>query len=244
MADYKLVTRKEVEEVLSAERGWRKSAVKAGEYVYDWPVKRWPGVVIRVYTSVDKETDTSRGVGRDAIRVCVVDIPNSRGVLKARRVHRTLNWRTNLRKRVEGMLRHVDDVMSKRESRGEWSAPAAPASEAAAAFPRKCGQCHGTGRYVRPTEQGGFVDLGNCYACAGKGFQTEEDAHRNASYWSHRAAAAIQADLHLYGREPGSDDDREDGCLDPEDIPLVDDMDFTPDEVARAANGVELDEWN
>lgn len=41
-----------------------------------------------------------------------------------------------------------------------------------------CGKCNGTGKYVFP--DGGW---GRCYACAGKGEQTHEDAIRCSIYW-------------------------------------------------------------
>jgi len=45
----------------------------------------------------------------------------------------------------------------------------------------KCHKCHGSGRYG---------DLGKCFACLGKGYQTERDTVREKNYWARRERSA------------------------------------------------------
>jgi len=61
-------------------------------------------IVIRVYTSIQKNTSIGRRNGGDAIRVCAVNTKTDRGLVKSRRVHRTQGWRDNLKSRVMDTL--------------------------------------------------------------------------------------------------------------------------------------------
>lgn len=61
----------------------------------------------------------------------------------------------------------------------------------------KCSKCDGSGIYYGHgrVENGVFIgNIGECYACKGKGFQTPEDQRRNWGYWKHNA-------VRLYGTE-------------------------------------------
>jgi hypothetical protein len=66
---------------------------------------RGTSVFIRVYSSIVGQQ--SREVGKDAIRVCIIaEVPTKEykrvvGIQSFTRVHRTANWRDNLRKRVQ-----------------------------------------------------------------------------------------------------------------------------------------------
>jgi hypothetical protein len=87
-------------ELLRPDKGWVEVEEHAKEYVFDFPLTSRPGVVIRVYTSIDKRTAEARRCGGDAIRVCAVNTRTNRGLVKSRRVHRTQGWRDNLKSRV------------------------------------------------------------------------------------------------------------------------------------------------
>ena len=98
-ATYQQIELADVQDVLKAAKGW-KPYNSHKEYVYDWAVPSLNGVVIRVYTSVSKLNGQGRRCGGDAIRVCAVNTLTNRGLVKSRRVHRTQNWRDNLKSRV------------------------------------------------------------------------------------------------------------------------------------------------
>lgn len=78
-ATYTPVSLGDIQDVLKAENGWIENALaKVDERVFDWPIPGYPSVVARVYSSGDKRTGMSRKSGRDAIRVCAVDLEADR----------------------------------------------------------------------------------------------------------------------------------------------------------------------
>lgn len=95
-------------ELLSPDKGWRNGPHRK-EYVFDWGFKRYPGIVIRVYTSIDRNSGIARGLGNDAIRVCAVDTNANKGLVKAARVLRVTNWRVNLKNRIWEVMNTVRD---------------------------------------------------------------------------------------------------------------------------------------
>jgi hypothetical protein len=96
-ATYTPISWSELREVLKADKWSEVDGYR--ERVLDFPIKD-TGCVVRVYTSIAKHNDSSRGKGKDAIRVCAVNLKTQRGMVKSRRVHRTQNWRDNLKKRI------------------------------------------------------------------------------------------------------------------------------------------------
>jgi len=73
------------------------------EYVYEKMINENPKIVIKVYTSISKNNDSSRDKGQDAIRVCAVDLTNRRGWIKTVRVLRVNGWRNNLLKAISSV---------------------------------------------------------------------------------------------------------------------------------------------
>lgn len=71
---------------------------KSGEYVFQKYIDRnGKEYTLRLYTGVDKHTDTSRDCGEDAIRLVVL----CEGTLYGEgRVNRTTNWQANMKKRI------------------------------------------------------------------------------------------------------------------------------------------------
>lgn len=105
------ITLADIDNFLQASKGWRVHVPtwKCKEHVRDFALSARPGVVVRVYSSIDIATGVSRPVGGDAIRVCAVDTVRDRGIVATRRVHRVANWRENLRERVLEVLREAHD---------------------------------------------------------------------------------------------------------------------------------------
>ena len=104
-ATYTLVTLDQMQDVLKADKGWKVIDCSGKEHVFEWNVPSRNGIVIRVYTSIHKDTSVGRRKGGDAIRVCAVNTIKDRGLVKSRRVHRTQGWRDNLRSRVMDTLK-------------------------------------------------------------------------------------------------------------------------------------------
>ena len=103
MATYTNVTIEQMREMLRSDKGWKESTGDGSQYntkeqVFSCPLKRYPFILLRVYTGI--VDGQSRAVGQDAIRVCAVNLKTQRGFVKAKRVHRVEGWRDNLKKRV------------------------------------------------------------------------------------------------------------------------------------------------
>tara|TARA_Y100000310_G_scaffold134821_2_gene133732 strand:- start:408 stop:755 length:348 start_codon:yes stop_codon:yes gene_type:complete len=99
---YVEITLEEIKEILRPEKGW-VPVDGFREHVFQWPLPRWPWIVIKVYTSIRKDSATGRSKGSDAIRVCCVDTKRDVGVIgknRLKRVHRVEGWRDNLKDRL------------------------------------------------------------------------------------------------------------------------------------------------
>lgn len=112
---------------LNPDKGWQPVEVERSlEHVFDFPVSKYPGVVIRVYSSIRKATAVGRRKGSDAIRVCAVDTASKKGLVKATRVHRVEGWRENLKARVMYVIQETYKVMAQKEAAGYWKRPVPP----------------------------------------------------------------------------------------------------------------------
>ena len=100
MGTYVEVKLEEFDALLKKEKGWERN-VTGNEYVYDYKMKEFPHLMIKVLTSIKVDTTKARKAGHDAIRVFVVVIDKdgkiTRGYAKQIRVNRTMNWRDNVR---------------------------------------------------------------------------------------------------------------------------------------------------
>lgn len=65
------------------------------EYVFEYKLPK-SNVVVKVYSSIHRETGDARRCGGDAIRVCAVDIVKKIGWIKSTRVFRVEGWKKNL----------------------------------------------------------------------------------------------------------------------------------------------------
>jgi hypothetical protein len=66
------------------------------EYVFDYIINNDPTIVIRIFSSIHKQSNINRDRGYDAIRVCAVDTTNKQGYIKSIKVLRVQGWRHNL----------------------------------------------------------------------------------------------------------------------------------------------------
>lgn len=225
-ATYQTISKTQMKEALSAmapaltahSKGWKLSTKPCKELVYDLPLTAFPGVVVRVYTSIDRASGMSRPSGGDAIRVCAVDLSHrndkgvkvGRGVIKTKRVHRTQNWTKNLTKRIVATVKHGLEVMAKREAKGEYQR--VDTVSIAASTKVTCTHCGGTGVYKWGASVNGVMThSGPCYQCEGKGYQTDADQRRNWGYQNYAIGQAFAAMT-----KP----------LDPEDIPEAEDGEY------------------
>lgn len=96
---YTIVTLQEIETVLKAEKGWRKTESRK-ETVFVFPLTTRPHIIIKVYSSISTNQTNCRDKGTDAIRVCAVDTQKNIGWVKARKVLRVEGWKNNLKNAV------------------------------------------------------------------------------------------------------------------------------------------------
>jgi len=65
---------------------------------------------IRIYSSIDIRTNDSRDIGKDAIRCVLVDNKSKKPVSKAKRTHRTENWRDRLKEKIDTLREQINDI--------------------------------------------------------------------------------------------------------------------------------------
>lgn len=100
-AKYEIITLDQMESVLKPRQFKQVIAENTFEYVYQRELDRngvWYSV--RIYTSVDKSTNRGRSVGKDAIRIIVL---NQKGYTVSRemRVNRSKGWEIRLNARID-----------------------------------------------------------------------------------------------------------------------------------------------
>jgi len=102
---YTSITKEEFDEKLQQGKGWVLNT-SGNEYVYDFHLQHYP-IIVKVASSIRLDSKISRNKGADAIRVFAVEKESlvqkakiKSGILKAKRVYRTTNWRDNLQKAV------------------------------------------------------------------------------------------------------------------------------------------------
>lgn len=91
------LTKGEFEAILP--EGWREvGGERAWERIYDIPTSK-PGLLVRIYSTVDKRTDTTRAIGADAIRIVFWDDYNDRPLGKGKKILR-VEGRTTIQSRI------------------------------------------------------------------------------------------------------------------------------------------------
>jgi hypothetical protein len=74
------------------------------EFVYDYTIVNLPeNIIVRVFTSIHKENGC-RDKGRDAIRICSVNLTRNCGWIKSVRVLRVQGWKNNLARAIDRVL--------------------------------------------------------------------------------------------------------------------------------------------
>jgi hypothetical protein len=116
-AQYTEVTLDDMEKFLK--RGFRalrpKQGVNRGEYYYDLTLS--PHMLIRVWTSIQRGSDSGAGVGEDAIRVQLLSMLTKRPLVagKAPIVKRTQGWKNTLQNKIEDAI----EIAEEKEAAGD-----------------------------------------------------------------------------------------------------------------------------
>lgn len=94
---YTNITKQEMDAVLLKQGFEVVNIPHVYEYVY---VKHIANMQLRVFSSISLYDNHGRDVGKDAIRVVVLDTSNSKVKYGEKRINRTQNWKINLQERL------------------------------------------------------------------------------------------------------------------------------------------------
>jgi predicted protein tyrosine phosphatase len=100
MSHYTNISLDQMRDFLKPDKGWKLNNTQHKEVVFDFNIPSKPFLLVRVYSGIKSDTQISRGCGKDAIRVCAVNLARNKGWIKAKRVHRVEGWKENLKNRV------------------------------------------------------------------------------------------------------------------------------------------------
>lgn len=113
MSHYVNIPINEMREFLRPDKGW-KETIQGKEIVFYLNLIKYPFIQIKVFTGIKNETGISRECGKDAIRVCSINLITKQGWIKTSRVYRVEGWKNNLKERVIKVIK-----CSKGRVRGE-----------------------------------------------------------------------------------------------------------------------------
>lgn len=99
----------EFKAALSYINGPNKEVTKSGvwEYIFDVPILKVPGLVVRIYSSVDKITGFSRDKGSDAIRLMLVRSDNDMSLSETEKILRTFGWSGRLSEKAKELISYA-----------------------------------------------------------------------------------------------------------------------------------------
>lgn len=105
---YVTILEPEFDKLFKSEKGWEKEiSGQAREVVYTISPKSKPDLQFRIYSSIHLNDGVSRGCGKDAIRVCVINKRSQRGVRKSNRINRVPGWETRLVNKVTELWKEL-----------------------------------------------------------------------------------------------------------------------------------------
>jgi len=106
---YVRITKSEMDDKLKEKKGWECNR-SGNEYIYDFHLSQYP-IIVKVASSIRIDNDRAKNKGSDAIRVFAIQMEGMGkkdkvlcGLIKARRVYRTTNWRDNLEKKIYSVI--------------------------------------------------------------------------------------------------------------------------------------------
>jgi hypothetical protein len=109
MKQYVTITELEFDALLKADKGWVKT-FEFGEFVYSYTLKKNPDVKVKVFSSISN--GASKPCGKDAIRVCAINMVTQKGILKSKRVNRVPGWDVRVKERV---IETIENIFPKRK---------------------------------------------------------------------------------------------------------------------------------
>jgi len=115
---YVSITKQDMDRFAKTSKGWICNTV-GNEYVYDFHLKKYP-IIIKIASSIKVDGRKKSNKGAYAIRIFAVEKEGldvnakiTRGLIKARVVDRTINWRVNAKKQIESVIASAKVVYDK-----------------------------------------------------------------------------------------------------------------------------------
>ena len=90
MSTYCRISASEMKELLKTEKGW-KTELAGKEIVFCFNLNSHKEIQVKVFSSITDKEWIGRDIGKDAIRVCAVNVARNCGWVKVARVYRTTN---------------------------------------------------------------------------------------------------------------------------------------------------------
>lgn len=112
MSKYYPVSIEEMRDFLRVEKGWREvqsNFQNIKETVFEYPLRDYPQIVVKVYSGIKIANGQSRGCGKDAIRVCAVNTATNTGWISTSRVYRVEGWKANLKAKICEVINAAGD---------------------------------------------------------------------------------------------------------------------------------------
>jgi heme-binding NEAT domain protein len=116
------IKKQDMDRFLKESKGWICNKL-GNEYIYDFHLSKYP-IIVKVASSLRIDPSLPRNKNSECIRVFSVkksglDVKDKivSGLIKNTIVEKTINWRVNLQKEVESVIRRSKYVYTKIENR-------------------------------------------------------------------------------------------------------------------------------
>lgn len=111
MSRYYNIKASEMRGVLKAEKGWKEVSFDLNgtkEIIFEYPLKKFPFLVIKVCSGIKVGDEESRDCGKDAIRVFCVNNNTKKGWIGTKRTYRTTGWAENLKNNIQNCINEAE----------------------------------------------------------------------------------------------------------------------------------------
>ncbi len=119
MSRYQNITAAEMRDFLKVSKGWKEVGFDLSgtkEIVFEYPLKKYPFLVIKVCSGIKVGDEQSRDCGKDAIRVFAINTNTNKGWISTKRTYRTTGWKENLQTNILGCINEAENRVKQYEA--------------------------------------------------------------------------------------------------------------------------------
>ena len=106
-----------LEEMKNALPSWEMTEQHCHEAIFESRLSKFPYVVIRVFSSISKDTERTRAIGTDAIRICAVNLDTKQGWIRTQKILRVQGWKANLKNAIDNIKKQAIQRCNRESSR-------------------------------------------------------------------------------------------------------------------------------